>query len=48
MSWTQASKLEQKDRELSVINQILSGNKSLLAAIELVPHNFIAKSITQD
>jgi len=48
MSWTQASKLEQKDRELSVINQILSGNKSLSAAIELVPHNFVAKSITQD
>ena len=47
MSWTQASKIEQKDRELNVIHQILSGSKSLSAAIEPAPEdsNAIRQSI---
>jgi len=47
MSWTQASKIEQKDRELNVIHQILSGSKSLSAAIEPAPEdsNGIRQSI---
>jgi len=49
MSWTQASKIEQKDRELHVINQILSGTKSLSAAIEPAPvdNNVTYQSIKQ-
>lgn len=49
MSWTQASKIEQKDQELNVINQILLGNKSLSAAIEPVPENsnVVRQSIKQ-
>ena len=34
MSWTPTSKLEKKDNELRLINQILDGNKTLSAAIE--------------
>lgn len=34
MSWTPVSKLDKKDKELNVINQILSGTKTLSAAIE--------------
>ena len=35
MSWTPASKMEKKDNELRLINQILDGNKTLSAAIDL-------------
>jgi len=34
MSWTAESKVHQKDRELSVINHILTGTKTLAAAID--------------
>ena len=34
MSWTPVSKLDKKDRELTMINQILTGTKTLSAAIE--------------
>ena len=38
MSWTQATQLDRKDRELAAINQILDGNKPLITAIEFVEH----------
>lgn len=34
MSWTPSSKVEKKDSELRLINQILDGNKTLSAALE--------------
>lgn len=34
MSWTPTSKVEKKDNELRLINQILDGNKTLSAALE--------------
>lgn len=35
MSWTVASNVEERDREMSMINQILNGDKTLAAAIEV-------------
>lgn len=35
LSWTPVNKVDQKDRELHMIRQILDGNKTLSAAIEL-------------
>jgi hypothetical protein len=35
MSWTPTSKVEKKDNELRLINQILDGNKSVSAAIDM-------------
>ena len=35
MSWTPTSKVEKKDKELRLINQILDGNKSVSAAIDM-------------
>ncbi|KZS09111.1 Uncharacterized protein APZ42_026866 [Daphnia magna] len=35
MSWTPAAKVEKKDNELRLIDQILDGNKTLSAAIDM-------------
>lgn len=35
MSWTPATKVEKKDSELRLINQIVDGNKGLLAIADI-------------